>query len=151
MSYKLKGEMRQYQKLEFAELIQTMRLTDKCDVYSFGVVVLEIFMGKHPGELLTTMSSNKYLTSMEEPQMLLKDVLDQRLPPPTGQLAAAVVFTMTIDMACTCDAFCGTTIVGYYAGLSLRAIWDDNYKQAYRFPEIVPCRTAGSVAMWHNL
>ncbi|KAG5055412.1 hypothetical protein JHK85_007922 [Glycine max] len=133
------------------ELIQTMRLTDKCDVYSFGVVVLEIFMGKHPGELLTTMSSNKYLTSMEEPQMLLKDVLDQRLPPPTGQLAAAVVFTMTIDMACTCDAFCGTTIVGYYAGLSLRAIWDDNYKQAYRFPEIVPCRTAGSVAMWHNL
>ncbi|CAJ1898970.1 unnamed protein product [Sphenostylis stenocarpa] len=78
-----------------------MRVTDKCDVYSFGVVVLEIMMGKHPGELLTTLSSNKYLPSTEEPQVLLKDVLDQRLPPPTGQLAEAVVFTMTIALACT--------------------------------------------------
>ncbi|KAH1195050.1 MDIS1-interacting receptor like kinase 2 [Glycine max] len=83
------------------ELAQTMRVTDKCDVYSFGVVVLEILMGKHPGELLTMLSSNKYLSSMEEPQMLLKDVLDQRLRLPTDQLAEAVVFTMTIALACT--------------------------------------------------
>ncbi|TKY62323.1 LRR receptor serine/threonine-protein kinase [Spatholobus suberectus] len=83
------------------ELAQTMRITDKCDVYSFGVVVLEIMMGKHPGELLATLSSNKYLSSMEEPQVLLKDVLDQRLPPPMGQLAEAVVFTATIALACT--------------------------------------------------
>ena len=78
-----------------------MRVTDKCDVYSFGVVVLEIMMGKHPGELLTTMSSNKYLPSMEEPQVLLKDVLDQRLPPPRGRLAEAVVLIVTIALACT--------------------------------------------------
>ena len=58
-------------------------------------------MGKHPGELLTTMSSNEYLTSTEDPQMLLKDVLDQRLPPPAGQLAEAVVFKVTIALACT--------------------------------------------------
>nr|KYP62422.1 Receptor-like protein kinase 5 [Cajanus cajan] len=83
------------------ELAQTMRVTDKCDVYSFGVVVLEIMMGKHPGELLTRMHSNKYLSSMEEAEVLLKDVLDQRLPPPTGQLAEAVVFTVTIALACT--------------------------------------------------
>ncbi|KHN02478.1 Leucine-rich repeat receptor-like serine/threonine-protein kinase BAM3 [Glycine soja] len=83
------------------ELAQTMRVTDKCDVYSFGVVVLEIMMGKHPGELLTTMSSNKYLPSMEEPQVLLKDVLDQRLPPPRGRLAEAVVLIVTIALACT--------------------------------------------------
>ena len=87
--------------MKFAELAQTMRVTDKCDVYSFGVVVLEILMGKHPGELLTMLSSNKYLSSMEEPQMLLKDVLDQRLRLPTDQLAEAVVFTMTIALACT--------------------------------------------------
>ncbi|RDX61260.1 putative leucine-rich repeat receptor-like protein kinase, partial [Mucuna pruriens] len=83
------------------ELAHTMRVTDKCDVYSFGVVVLEIMMGKHPGELLTTLYSNKYLPSIEEPQVLLKDMLDQRLPPPTDQLAEAVVFTISIALACT--------------------------------------------------
>ncbi|KAL9285073.1 hypothetical protein ACSQ67_024603 [Phaseolus vulgaris] len=84
------------------ELAQTMRVTEKCDVYSFGVVVMEIMMGKHPGELLSTLSSKNYLSSMEEEaQVELKEVLDQRLPPPTGQLAEAVVFTMTIALACT--------------------------------------------------
>ena len=78
-----------------------MRVTDKCDAYSFGVLVLEIMMGKHPGELLTDLSSNKSLSSIEDPQVLLKDVLDQRLPTPTGQLAEAVVFTVTIALACT--------------------------------------------------
>ncbi|KAG5043619.1 hypothetical protein JHK87_007534 [Glycine soja] len=83
------------------KLAQTKRVTDKCDVYSFGVVVLEIMMGKHPGELLFTMSSNKSLSSTEEPPVLLKDVLDQRLRPPTGNLAEAVVFTVTMAMAYT--------------------------------------------------
>ena len=79
-----------------------MRVTDKCDVYSFGVVVLEIFLGKHPGELLSTLSSDKSLSSMDkEPQVLLKDVLDQRLPPPRGRLAEAVVLIVTIALACT--------------------------------------------------
>ena len=87
--------------MEFAVLAQTKRVTDKCDVYSFGVVVLEIMMGKHPGELLFTMSSNKSLSSTEEPPVLLKDVLDQRLRPPTGNLAEAVVFTVTMAMAYT--------------------------------------------------
>ncbi|XLS60093.1 hypothetical protein HN51_014321, partial [Arachis hypogaea] len=79
------------------ELAQTMRVSDKCDVYSFGVVVLEIIMGKHPGELLTNMS----LSCMEDSEVLLRDVLDQRLPPPTGELAEAVVFTVSIALACT--------------------------------------------------
>ncbi|KAL9285072.1 hypothetical protein ACSQ67_024602 [Phaseolus vulgaris] len=84
------------------ELAQTMRVTEKCDVYSFGVVVMEILMGKHPGEFLSTLSSKKYLSSTEEEaQVVLKEVLDQRLPPPTGQLAEEVVFTMTIALACT--------------------------------------------------
>ncbi|XP_027349079.1 MDIS1-interacting receptor like kinase 2-like [Abrus precatorius] len=69
---------------------QTMRVIDKCDVYSFGVVALEIIMGKHPGELLATLSSKQSFSST---QVLLKDLLDQQLPPPTGQLAKAVVFT----------------------------------------------------------
>ncbi|RDX76243.1 MDIS1-interacting receptor like kinase 2, partial [Mucuna pruriens] len=83
------------------ELGQTMRVTEKCDVYSFGVVALEVMMGNHPGELLATLYSNTCLWSTEEAQVLLKDVLDQRLPPPTGRLAEAVVFTVTIALACT--------------------------------------------------
>ncbi|KAJ1416644.1 Serine-threonine/tyrosine-protein kinase, catalytic domain [Sesbania bispinosa] len=88
-------------KLGYKELAQTMRVTDKCDVYSFGVVALEIMMGNHPGELLATLSSNKSLSSIEDSQVLLKDVLDQRLPPPTGQLAEAIVFTVSVALACT--------------------------------------------------
>ncbi|KAJ1385656.1 Serine-threonine/tyrosine-protein kinase, catalytic domain [Sesbania bispinosa] len=83
------------------KLAQTMRVTDKCDVYSFGVVALEIMMGNHPGELLATLSSHKSLSSIEDSQVLLKDVLDQRLPPPIGQLAEAIVFTVSVALACT--------------------------------------------------
>ncbi|KAK4344730.1 hypothetical protein RND71_034906 [Anisodus tanguticus] len=40
-----------------AELALTMRVTEKCDVYSFGVVAMEAMMGRHPGELLTSLSA----------------------------------------------------------------------------------------------
>jgi serine/threonine protein kinase len=39
-----------------------MKVTEKCDVYSFGVVVLEIIMGRHPTELLTSLSSSSLKT-----------------------------------------------------------------------------------------
>ncbi|KAI6698867.1 hypothetical protein NL676_018986 [Syzygium grande] len=83
------------------ELAVTMRVTDKCDVYSFGVVALEIMMGKHPGDLLSSLSTTQTLTSTEDPNLLLKDVLDPHLPPPTGQLARTVVFIVTVALACT--------------------------------------------------
>ncbi|KAB1215091.1 hypothetical protein CJ030_MR4G016266 [Morella rubra] len=38
------------------ELAYTMRINEKCDVYSFGVVAVEILMGRHPTELLTSLS-----------------------------------------------------------------------------------------------
>lgn len=79
------------------ELALTMQLTDKCDVYSFGVVALEVMMGRHPGELLNPLSSSPAL-SLEN---ALKDVIDQRLPTPTGQLAEEVVFVVTMGLACT--------------------------------------------------
>ncbi|KAK0580545.1 hypothetical protein LWI29_003123 [Acer saccharum] len=82
------------------ELAFTMRVTDKCDVYSFGVVTLEVMMGQHPGELLNSLSSSKTSVS-ENPDLLLKDVLDQRLLPPTGQLAEEVVFIVNVALACT--------------------------------------------------
>ena len=80
-----------------------MRVTDKCDVYSFGVVALEIMMGKHPGEMLESLTvSSKTLTLSDNnnDEILLKDVLDQRLPAPTGELAETVVFFVTAALAC---------------------------------------------------
>nr|CAD1844191.1 unnamed protein product [Ananas comosus var. bracteatus] len=80
------------------ELAYTMKVTEKCDVYSFGVVALEVMMGKHPGELISSLPS---ISSSEGSDLLLKDVLDQRLLPPTGQLAQEVVFIVKIALACT--------------------------------------------------
>lgn len=83
------------------ELAFSMRVTEKCDVYSFGVVTLEVMVGKHPGELLTSLSSSAGKTLSNDPDLLLKDVLDQRLPPPTGQLADEVVFAVNAALECT--------------------------------------------------
>ncbi|KAL3753099.1 hypothetical protein ACJRO7_000491 [Eucalyptus globulus] len=83
------------------ELAITMRVTNKCDVYSFGIVALEIMMGKHPGDLLSSLSMTKTSTISEDPNLLLKDVLDPRLPPPTGQRAEKVVFIIMAALACT--------------------------------------------------
>ncbi|KAG5514643.1 hypothetical protein RHGRI_035892 [Rhododendron griersonianum] len=80
------------------ELALSIRATEKCDVYSFGVVALEVLMGRHPAELLTTLSSS--LSSNYE-DLLLKDMLDQRLPPPSGEMAEGVVFVVSVALACT--------------------------------------------------
>uniref|UniRef100_F6HZP4 non-specific serine/threonine protein kinase n=2 Tax=Vitis vinifera TaxID=29760 RepID=F6HZP4_VITVI len=80
------------------ELALTMRVTNKCDVYGFGAVALEVMMGRHPGELLLLLSSPEI---SDGPGLLLKDMLDQRLPAPQGQLAEKVVRVVTIALACT--------------------------------------------------
>ncbi|CAA7398929.1 unnamed protein product [Spirodela intermedia] len=76
------------------ELAFTMKVTEKCDVYSFGVVALEVMLGKHPADLIAFLSSGGGA-------LLLKDVLDQRLARPTGQLAKEVVFVVNMALACT--------------------------------------------------
>ncbi|XP_060970687.1 probable leucine-rich repeat receptor-like protein kinase At1g35710 [Cannabis sativa] len=75
-----------------------MRVTEKCDVYSFGVVALETMMGKHPGEMLESLTSAQ---SKDLENMLLKDVLDQRLLPPTGRLSPVVVLVVSLALSCT--------------------------------------------------
>ncbi|XP_022774484.1 LOW QUALITY PROTEIN: probable leucine-rich repeat receptor-like protein kinase At1g35710 [Durio zibethinus] len=78
------------------ELAYTMVVTEKCDVYSFGVLALETLMGKHPGELLSSLSSPSSLQNIK-----LIDVLDRRLPPPTSQLVAQnIVHAATLAFAC---------------------------------------------------
>jgi serine/threonine protein kinase len=55
-----------------AELSYTCVVTEKIDVYSFGVIVLEVIMGRHPGDLL---QQGEYNT--------LGEILDQ---PPTSSI-----------------------------------------------------------------
>ena len=72
-----------------------MLVTTKSDVYSFGVVGLEVMMGRHPAELLsTTLATNQ--------DLIMKDVtLDNRLPPPTEKIAEEVKVVLNALLACT--------------------------------------------------
>jgi len=57
------------------EFCYTSLVTEKCDVYSFGVVVLEVLVGKHPGDLQNPVGLLKNQFGFEE-------ILDKRLPTP---------------------------------------------------------------------
>lgn len=73
------------------ELAYNMAVSEKCDVYSFGVVALETLMGRHPGELLSSPAQN----------MLLSEVLDDRLSPPRNRVVAGdVVLVASLAFAC---------------------------------------------------
>uniref|UniRef100_A0A1U8AX54 non-specific serine/threonine protein kinase n=1 Tax=Nelumbo nucifera TaxID=4432 RepID=A0A1U8AX54_NELNU len=77
------------------ELAYTMVVTEKCDVYSFGVLVLEVIMGKHPGELISSLSSSS------DEDIVLKHVMDPRLSPPTiPQVSKALASIMMLALAC---------------------------------------------------
>ncbi|XP_042519231.1 probable leucine-rich repeat receptor-like protein kinase At1g35710 [Macadamia integrifolia] len=76
------------------ELAYTMVVTEKCDVYSFGVLALETIMGKHPGELISSLS---YAIAQDTP---LEDVLDPRLLPPADQIAQDLAYLMMLALSC---------------------------------------------------
>ncbi|KAI8013059.1 MDIS1-interacting receptor like kinase 2 [Camellia lanceoleosa] len=77
------------------EFTYTMVVTKKCDVYSFGVVALETIMGRHPGELLSS------LESPSAPNIMLADVLDPRLPLPTNPMVVwNIVLVARMAFAC---------------------------------------------------
>ena len=71
-----------------------MRVTEKCDVYSFEIVTLEVLLGIHPGDLLSSLSSTTCQT------ILLKDVLDNRLSLPTSHIAATIVEVVILALCC---------------------------------------------------
>ncbi|XP_028056920.1 MDIS1-interacting receptor like kinase 2-like [Camellia sinensis] len=84
------------------ELAYTMAVDEKCDVYSFGVLALEVIMGKHPGDLIYSLSSSSSSSSSTSTAhgILLKDVLDQRLPAPENQVAEQVFVVAKLAFAC---------------------------------------------------
>ncbi|XP_027907545.1 probable leucine-rich repeat receptor-like protein kinase At1g35710 isoform X2 [Vigna unguiculata] len=79
------------------ELAYTLRVTEKCDVYSFGVVTLETLMGKHPREIIST-SSNPTTQNM-----LVKDLLDSRLPLPIQKDAEDISLVINVALSCLCS------------------------------------------------
>ncbi|CAL5435675.1 unnamed protein product [Camellia sinensis] len=83
------------------ELAYTMEVNEKCDVYSFGVLALEVIMGKHPGDLISSLlSSTSSSSTLTAQRIFLKDVLDQRLLPPRNQVAEQVVVVAKLAFAC---------------------------------------------------
>ncbi|XP_030958656.1 MDIS1-interacting receptor like kinase 2-like [Quercus lobata] len=83
--------------LLFREYIP-MEVSEKCDVYSFGVVVLEVITGRHPGDLISSFLSSSF--SLSSHDVLLEDILDQRLAHPTNRVAEKVVLVAKIAIAC---------------------------------------------------
>ncbi|XP_057987275.1 MDIS1-interacting receptor like kinase 2-like [Hevea brasiliensis] len=77
------------------ELVYTMKVTEKCDVYSFGVLALEIINGKHPGDLIF-----RFLSHSAEIEVVMSNMLDQRLSPPTHEVEDKLSFTMTLAFLC---------------------------------------------------
>ncbi|XP_058200335.1 MDIS1-interacting receptor like kinase 2-like isoform X2 [Rhododendron vialii] len=83
------------------ELAYTMEVNEKLDIYSFGVLTLEVVMGRHPGDLMSSLSSSSLDSSPPSSYgILLKDVLDKRLPLPRNQEEEAVVLAVKIALAC---------------------------------------------------
>ncbi|KAF8399385.1 hypothetical protein HHK36_015249 [Tetracentron sinense] len=78
------------------KLAYSMIVIEKIDVYSFGVVTLATLMGRHPGELLSSLSLPATKTIM------LKDVLDPRLSPPTDHIGCS---------GCGFCSDCGTRVL----------------------------------------
>lgn len=76
------------------ELAYTLVVNEKCDVYSFGVVALEILVGKHPEEILSS------LQSAPIHNITLCQVLDQRLPTPNMAVSLDIVRVAIIAFAC---------------------------------------------------
>ena len=79
-----------------------MEVNEKCDVYSFGVVTLEVIIGKHPGDLFSSLisGSSSSSTTSSSHHIPIGDVLDQRISPPEHQLVGEVLCLMKTSFAC---------------------------------------------------
>ncbi|XP_031396000.1 MDIS1-interacting receptor like kinase 2-like isoform X2 [Punica granatum] len=75
------------------ELAYNMEVNEKCDVYSFGVVTLELIMGRHPGDLISSSLSSVY-------HMQLKEILDRRIPYPKDEIMADLISILDIAFSC---------------------------------------------------
>ncbi|KAF3457539.1 hypothetical protein FNV43_RR02197 [Rhamnella rubrinervis] len=83
------------------ELTYTMEVNEKCDVYSFGVVTLEVIMGSHPGDLISSLPQPPASSSATIHHPIpFRNVLDRRLSPPRNRIEKQVVSIAQIAFAC---------------------------------------------------
>ncbi|TXG54029.1 hypothetical protein EZV62_019285 [Acer yangbiense] len=81
--------------------LYTNQLTEKCDVYSFGMVALEILIGRHPSKLLPFLSSPPSKLPSSDQEIMLIDLLDQRLSSPNDQTVVQdILLISTVAFAC---------------------------------------------------
>ncbi|XP_039170744.1 MDIS1-interacting receptor like kinase 2 [Eucalyptus grandis] len=78
------------------ELAYTMKVTEKCDVYSFGILAIEVIKGRHPGDSLSSLLA---LVDMEI-SVVLKNMLDSRLPTPTPGIEDELLTILKLAVAC---------------------------------------------------
>ncbi|KAL7610575.1 hypothetical protein Lser_V15G12045 [Lactuca serriola] len=78
------------------ELAYTMVANEKCDVYSFGVVAVEVIMGKHPGDLITSLPT----LSDDDDYLVPANMGDSRIHPPSSQVEKQVKLVLSLSRAC---------------------------------------------------
>ncbi|XP_027928405.1 MDIS1-interacting receptor like kinase 2-like isoform X2 [Vigna unguiculata] len=86
------------------EFAQTMEVTEKCDVFSFGVLCLEIIMGKHPGDLISSLLSSS--SAVITHNLLLIDVIDQRPRHPLKSVVGDVILVAILAFSCLSENPC---------------------------------------------
>ncbi|KAI8016074.1 MDIS1-interacting receptor like kinase 2, partial [Camellia lanceoleosa] len=88
------------------ELAYTMEVNEKLDVYSFGIFTLEVLIGKHRGDLISSLSSSSRLSSSSSSSLptaysiLLTKFLDTCLPSLGTHVEKEVVLAAKIALAC---------------------------------------------------
>ncbi|KAJ8759834.1 hypothetical protein K2173_009935 [Erythroxylum novogranatense] len=82
------------------EFAYTLEVNEKCDVYSFGVLMLEIIMGKHPSDLLTSFSSSRTSFPPSVGDKLVKELLDDRPSTPVDEVALIIVSIAKLAISC---------------------------------------------------
>ncbi|KAF8014718.1 LOW QUALITY PROTEIN: hypothetical protein BT93_H0507 [Corymbia citriodora subsp. variegata] len=104
------------------ELAYSAAVTEKCDIYSFGIVALEVILGSHPGDLISSSCQSLTLSiQIDSAGMLLQDVLDRRLSLPLGKDAENVVSITELALACLrVDPHHRPTMQNVCQGLSIR-------------------------------
>ncbi|PIA31282.1 hypothetical protein AQUCO_05100070v1 [Aquilegia coerulea] len=128
------------------ELAYTMRLTEKCDVYSFGVLGLEVIMGSHPGEFITSLATSS--STCEANIIFLVDMLDKRLPQPIPEILKQVVLVANLALAClNITPECRPTMESVFSELSSSRVAP---KESV-FSELSSCRFAPKESVFSEL
>ncbi|KAF6137269.1 hypothetical protein GIB67_036306 [Kingdonia uniflora] len=82
------------------ELAYTMEVTEKCDVYSFGVVTLEVITGKHPGNLISDLTTTSSSLPPVGYNILFNDILDPCLSDPPMHIKEELVSIVKLALQC---------------------------------------------------